>query len=210
MKEYPTIEYWNKGFFGESCYAFEKLDGSNLRAGYSHKRGFYKFGSKGQMIDETDALFGKGVLLFKQKYEVSLTSLFKLYYRNVRQLTVFFEYFGPKSFAGWHDSQDNHDVVMFDIFNEDSQTFIPPREFFLNFQGCGIPPLYYKGPYNRNLIQQVREDTTLAEGIVIKGGKRKVWMVKAKTNQWFDKLRALKGELALLNEVNQDEEVLGI
>lgn len=45
MKQYPTINYWNKGYFGESCYAFEKLDGSNIRAEWSKKQGWHKFGT---------------------------------------------------------------------------------------------------------------------------------------------------------------------
>lgn len=208
MKEYPTIPYWNNGHFGESCYAFEKLDGSNLRAGYSHKRGFYKFGSKTQMIDESDPIFGKGISLFLLKYADTLDFIFKKHYRNVKQITVFFEFFGEKSFAGWHDANDDHDVKIFDVFLEDRNTFIPPREFVLTFPAWFLPKIYYKGAYNKNLIHQVKEDTDLAEGVVIKGGKRNVWMVKAKTNKWFDRLRSLKGEIELLKEVNGDTTIL--
>jgi hypothetical protein len=38
MKTYPRIDYWNKGIFGSECIAFNKLDGSNLRFEWSHKR----------------------------------------------------------------------------------------------------------------------------------------------------------------------------
>jgi len=30
MKQYKSIDYWNKGIFGSPIIAFDKLDGSNI------------------------------------------------------------------------------------------------------------------------------------------------------------------------------------
>ena len=38
MKSYPSIQYWNKGVFGDSAYVSVKLDGTQIRAEWSKKR----------------------------------------------------------------------------------------------------------------------------------------------------------------------------
>ena len=68
MKQYPHMHYFNKGIIGEYIYAFDKLDGSNIRAEWNPKRGFYKFGSRNSMIDEKSPHLGEAVVLFKKKY----------------------------------------------------------------------------------------------------------------------------------------------
>ena len=58
MKSYPSIGYWNTGVLGTHVYAFDKLDGSNLRAEFTFKsaknnsfgNGFDRFGTKNQII----------------------------------------------------------------------------------------------------------------------------------------------------------------
>jgi len=37
MKEYPHIEYWNKGIQGSPIIAFDKLDGQNIRCEWSRE-----------------------------------------------------------------------------------------------------------------------------------------------------------------------------
>ena len=37
MKEYPSIDYWNKGIFGLPVWAFDKIDGSNIRVEWNRK-----------------------------------------------------------------------------------------------------------------------------------------------------------------------------
>jgi hypothetical protein len=43
MKTYPSI---SRDIVGQPIYAFDKLDGSNIRAEWSKKNGFHKFGSR--------------------------------------------------------------------------------------------------------------------------------------------------------------------
>src|SRR5688500_10404747 len=115
MKSYPSIPHWNKGLFGENCVAFEKLDGSLIRAEWSKKNGWYKFGTKKQLIAETDEQFGQAVTLFNNKYSEGLQKVFRDKYRDCHNFIVFLEYYGEQSFAGTHVEGDKMDVVLFDV-----------------------------------------------------------------------------------------------
>ena len=215
MKHYPHIEYWNQCKFGETVWGFEKLDGSNIRAEWSKKRGFYKFGTRQQMIDEKHPQFGKAVTLFLNKYDEGLSRVFtdKKEYREIRNFVVFSEYFGEKSFAGYHETDDIMDIVLFDV-NMFQKGWVKPKDFIDNFNHLGIPRLMYHGNFNRSLISDVKEGKfDVKEGIMAKGlrrtkGDELVWMTKIKTQDWFDKLRRKLGDKYLLKEVNYDKELL--
>lgn len=207
MKRYPEIPYWNSGHFGEFCYAFEKLDGSNIRAEWSKKQGWHKFGTRGQMIDITDRLFGDAVILFLETYSQDLEKVFKDKYRDVRNFVVFMEYFGQNSFAGCHDPSDKKEVVLFDI-NQYKRGFIEPKEFIKNFGHLKIPEVVYEGNYNKELIHRIKE-SDMQEGVVCKGVYKKlVWMAKIKSNKWLNRLKETKGEKELLLEVKGNSEIL--
>lgn len=95
MKSYDTIEYYGDNW-GLPIMAFDKLDGSNLRFEYSKKRGFYKFGSRNVLIDETHDL-GIGIKLFKDKYEEGLNEIFRSKdYRDIQSFVCFAEFIGKK------------------------------------------------------------------------------------------------------------------
>lgn len=79
MKEYPSIPFWNKGTFGERVYVFEKLDGTQLRIEWSKKQGFYKFGTRGQLINEEDRIWGNDLrVLHSSHLKIFLTILYLL------------------------------------------------------------------------------------------------------------------------------------
>ena len=50
MKSYRSIPFANKIPENETFYVFDKLDGSNIRAEWNPKKGFYKFGSRSQLL----------------------------------------------------------------------------------------------------------------------------------------------------------------
>ena len=102
MKSYPKIEYYNKGYFGDTVWVFDKLDGSNIRAEWNRKRGWYKFGTRNQMIDERDPNFGDAIPIFLDKYGDDLQKVFRKSYSNIESVVVFGEYLGENSFAGQH------------------------------------------------------------------------------------------------------------
>jgi len=215
MKQYPHIDYWNKIKLGSIVWGFDKLDGSNIRSEWSRKRGFYKFGTKKQMIDETHPQFGDAVKLFMNKYNEGLSKIFtdNKNYRNIDNFVVFSEYFGEKSFAGYHESNDKMDIVLFDV-NMYKKGWVIPKDFIDDFNHLDIPRLVYHGNYNKSLIRDVKDGLfDVKEGLIIKGvrktkGNDIVWMTKIKTQWWLDKLKNKFGEKYLLKEVNYDKDLL--
>lgn len=197
MKTYPSIEY--RFPKGHHVLCFDKLDGSNVRAEWSKKRGFYKFGTRKQMIDHTHPNFGKAVTIFLEKYNEDLNRIFRENYRDTDKITVFGEYFGPNSFAGNHDPNDTMDVVLFDVFLY-KKSWVPPKEFLKIFtQNVHTPDLIHEGNFNQELINSIKNATELSEGVVCKGiqktkGQDLVIMTKIKTNRWLDRLKEKYGQ----------------
>lgn len=214
MKEYPHINYWDKGIFGENVYAFDKLDGSNIRVEWDRRTakksnfsgGFTKFGTRTQIISKTNQHFGDSVDIFLEKYCDDLNKVFfsEKYFRNIDKVTLFLEYFGPSSFAGFHNLKEKKDVVLFDVCPY-RKGFLSPKLFVEYFGHLHIPDVVYIGNYNKELIQDIKNNTELKEGVVCKGvrktkGNDIVWMTKIKTNNWLDRLKNKYGEERLLEE----------
>jgi hypothetical protein len=176
--------------------AFDKLDGSNIRAEWSPKRGFYKFGTRKRMIDETDRHLGKAVLLIKEHYAKVLPKIFmrQRWHQNV---VCFFEFYGDHSFGGQHRKEDNHKVVLFDV-SVYKQGFVPPNDFVKLFEDVGIPKVLYRGKANATFIEAVKENTLegmTLEGVVCKAPNQRkkktgkpVWF-KIKSGAWLRKLQ---------------------
>lgn len=213
MRTYDKIEYWNKVLFGEDCIAFDKLDGSNLRFEWGHKRGFYKFGTRTTMIDRSDRNFGSGIDIFLDKYGEDLDRVFRTKYRKVESFVVFGEFVGENSFAGQHVETDAKDVVMFDI-NQYKRGIIPPFEFVENFGHLDIPEIIHRGKYTRDFVEDIRKNRFgLKEGVIVKGSvrtktKEEPWMVKVKTDEWLKRVKEKFGDKYLLEELNNDKTLL--
>lgn len=216
MKSYPRIQYFNQGLFGEDIYAFDKLDGSNIRAEWNPKRGWYKFGTRNTMIDERDLQFGEAITLFLNKYGDSLPKVFRTNksYKRIESFVVFAEYVGEQSFAGRHNASDPKDIILFDV-NQYKHGFVTPKNFVEDFGHLHIPDVIYKGPYTMDFVQTIRDNQyNLKEGVIVKGvlktknQKDEVWMVKVKTKEWLQKVKELHGERALLEELNGDKKLL--
>jgi hypothetical protein len=196
MKTYPTIDYFGE-HWGLPIIAFDKLDGSNLRFEYSQKRGFYKFGSRNVMFDETNEQFGFAIELFKNKYADKLTEIFKTKnYRSTQSFVCFGELVGTKSAFGQHDFEDDEfDIKLFDIAQY-KKGFIQPKQFVNDFQELGIPKIIYEGNLNKEFVQQVKKnDFNLSEGVICKGivktkkGIDNIYACKIKTDDWFMRLK---------------------
>jgi len=229
MKTYNSIDYYNKGILGTYIYAFNKLDGSNFRAEWDKKLskksrftyGFGKFGTRQKMIYKNDQNWGKAIDIFYEKYAQQLDEIFRTDkdFQNAKKITVFCEYFGPNSFAGWHDPNDKKnnlmDLVLFDI-DVYQKGIMPPREFIKKFEHLGIPEVVYQGMYDQSLIDDVKNNVyNLTEGVVVKGtmltkkkGVENTWMVKIKTDAWLQKVREIHGTGKLLEELNGDESLM--
>ena len=202
MKQYISIDGPSKAP-RQACYGFVKYDGSNIRAEWSKKRGWYKFGTRKCMIDESDPIFGRACTLFKAKYGDDLEKVFKSekLFEGVRNVVVFFEFFGTKSFAGMHFPDETAwDVVLFDV-SPHKKGLLGPKEFVDHFGHLKVAEVIYQGNLNEILIEDVRKEnlncesqyeikTEVPEGIVCKGGKgHDLWMAKIKTERYKEELK---------------------
>lgn len=194
MKSYPSIPH--KLNQEVDIVAFDKLDGSNIRAEWSPKRGFYKFGTRKRIIDASDTHLGKAVTLIQEQYADDLPKIFmrQRWHQNV---VCFFEFYGEHSFAGQHRRKDDHKVTLFDV-SVYKQGFLSPNDFIKLFKDLEIPEILYRGKANKSFIESVRKSTLEGmslEGVVCKApnpSKKKTGkpvMFKIKSEAWLEKLR---------------------
>ena len=187
MKSYPSI---TTKIARTKVFAFDKLDGSNIRAEWSNKRGFYKFGSRNQLMDRNHPILGEAVDLILEKEE-RLSSIFSK--KRWERAVVFFEYYGENSFAGSHQDEE-HKVTLIDV-NVYKRGMIEPQHFIELFSDVGIPNVLHKGVINETLITSTKNGTLdgmTFEGIVCKyvnAKKNTVNMFKVKNRAWIDKLK---------------------
>lgn len=176
--------------------AFDKLDGSNIRAEFSPKQGFYKFGSRKILIDEKHEQLGKAVTLIQDTFAKELMAIFKEQ-RWLNNVVCFFEFHGPRSFAGNHHEDDKHRVTLFDV-SPHKQGLISPSEFIKLFGDLDVPKVLYQGPADNEFLSSIRNSTLpgiTLEGVVCKApnpnGKKtsQPVMFKVKTDKWLNMLR---------------------
>tara|TARA_R110002110_G_scaffold114061_9_gene282817 strand:+ start:931 stop:1542 length:612 start_codon:yes stop_codon:yes gene_type:complete len=189
MKTYPKISA-EISFL--KIYAFDKLDGSNIRAEWSRKRGFYKFGTRHRMLGEDDKTFGEAIGLIQDKYSKDISDIMKK--ARFDKGVFFFEFFGESSEFGWHDEIETHDVVLFDA-NIAKKGMFPPKEFLKLFGNLDTAALLYTGNPNNIFLEKVRNGTLPGmtfEGVVCKAKHPKkpgVLMFKVKSLDWYTALR---------------------
>ena len=188
----------------EQCVAFNKLDGSNIRVKYTHKKGFNLFGSRTQMFDKGHPFLGDAVDIFYRKYEDKLVDLIEENFPNEREVIAFLEFFGPNSFAGYHVKEDPKDLVLFDILvGHKNRKFLMPKDFveLTTIVQAEIPSIIYEGNLSDQFIQDVRDGKyNVVEGVVCKGVIRTgahrggMWMAKIKTQTYLNRLKGKFGE----------------
>lgn len=190
MKQYPEMTADIRR--GLPVYAFNKLDGSNIRAEWSRKNGFYKFGSRKCLIDETHPL-GEAKKLIRTKYEDDLSKAFRK--ARFDRVIVFFEFLGDNSFAGQH-AEEEHDVVLFDV-NPYKKGILPPTDFLKLVGHLHVPDVLYHGNATQGFEESVRASTLDGmsfEGVVCKTKNPKrtplPLMFKIKSRAWLERLRA--------------------
>lgn len=192
MKAYPSVP---KTVESIPVYAFDKLDGSNLRAEWSRKNGFYKYGTRHRLLSETDEILGTGIQLINDIYGNELSK--RLKDARIDSAVCYFEFYGPNSFAGVHDKDDTHDVVFFDV-SFYKKGFLSPKDFMAFADGLNIPDLLYRGNPNQPFINSVIDGSLsgmTGEGVVCKYVKKKLTrMFKIKSKNWLDRLRKKCGD----------------
>lgn len=201
MKQYWEIPGPTTKSPRSHCIAFSKLDGSNLRFGWSRKRGWYKFGTRYQMFDHTEPMFGPAIPLFLDTYGDKLAEIFKTekLFKKPDEAIVYCEFFGPSSFAGWHLEEEPKELVLFDV-DILRRGFVLPRHFIKIFGSqVKIPEVLYEGNFGKEFIEDVRNNKYNpegAEGVVVKGvipgmknDQHGLWMAKVKTKSWLARLK---------------------
>lgn len=204
MKHYPSIDRNLRN--DVYIYAFDKLDGSNIRAEWNTKRGFYKFGTRNQLMDESTKPFGQAIPLLKDKYEKSLGDIFKA--QGWRDAICFFEWYGPNSFAGQHLENDIKDITLIDV-NPFKQGILEPKQFIQLFGNVGIPKILFEGYISTEFVDAIKSSTLegmTCEGVVCKGASdsnaKMPVMFKIKSRLWLDKLKKYcDGNDALYNKL---------
>lgn len=195
MKQYISISSTPQ--YGLPVYAFDKLDGSNIRAEWEKKKGLWKFGSRKRLLG-TDQEFLKGAEeLVRENYEEGLNRVFEK--QRIQRAITFFEFFGDSSFAGFHIDEP-HKVVLIDV-NPFKSGILNPDEFIDLYGHLGIPNLVYKGNFNHEIENQIRTNTMdgiTSEGVVCKiktqHKQQHPKMFKVKTFQWLNRLKKLCDE----------------
>lgn len=209
MKSYPTMS--RIPVFEQNCHIFEKLDGSLIRTEWTPKKGFRKFGTRTRLIDESFKIYGEAVTLLKREEEKVtpfLTSLYKTYFEKLAKqerkrlvLTIYGEFYGPKSQFGTHDPIEPHIISFFDV-EVYRYGFISPSEFLETFQGYFNTPIHFgEFEFTSELLSKIKnmesQWTYLVEGVVCKYVDKKtgnVMMFKVKTKEWLQRLRCYTGD----------------
>ena len=193
MKKYPTIPKKPKGKTTK-FWLFPKIDGSNIRAEWSEKKGFNKFGSRKRLLGKDQGLLYKSKYLI-EAFEEDFSSIFKI--NKIKKAVCFFEFSGPGSFAGNHLETDEHQVTLIDvdIYNKG---LISPEVFLEMFEKTNIPipPLLYMGPVDHELRNEIEAGDfpgSTFEGVVAKGSFSKRHsvpnMFKIKNKNWISKVK---------------------
>lgn len=207
MKEYPSIPtlptqgsssfaHWKRNHNMSEIYAFDKIDGSNIRAEWSSKRGFYKFGSRTRLLGSDQPIINKAEALIKSQEDIIGSICSKNRWDNI---ICFYEFAGPKSSFGNHDENDSHNVYLIDA-NPYKKGILPPKDFVEIFsEEVNCAALLHKGNCNSDFVQSVQNGTLPnlgSEGVVCKakGKGNQIIMFKIKRDDWYSKLKQHCGD----------------
>jgi len=188
----PNLQF--KDIEGKQVIVFDKLDGSNIRAEWSKKKGFYKFGSRKKLIDANDPQFGEAVGLISE-----MDKAFKEVFneRKIERAVCFFEFWGQNSAFGSHIDEE-HWCTLIDV-SVYRKGIIDPETFLEWFDREDIltPKVLYKGLIDQEFYDSVRDGTLEGvgpEGVVCKFGFEQSlggpWMTKIKRQSWYDSLKS--------------------
>lgn len=190
MKSYPTIP--SKIEPRMHTFAFDKLDGSNIRAEWSKKKGFYKFGSRNRLLGTDQEFIHEAEELIRTNFERDLDGIFRN--KRYERAMAFFEFGGEHSFAGTHHPEP-HDVTLIDVAPY-KRGMTLPREFLSLYGHLRTPAVLFQGKITEDFIDSVKngtlEDMTF-EGVVCKGADPRngklICMYKVKNREWIRRLR---------------------
>lgn len=191
MEQYPTILGSAKAPIGKQCIAFYKYDGSNLRWEWNPKKGWHKFGTRHELFDASNPLFGQAIPIFLNTVGDEIVERVKKIDKHIHRITAFTEFFGPSSFTGTHKLDEQKELKLFDIYLF-KQGMMLSKDFVKTFGDLPYSAqVIYNGTLNKEFISDVRMGKyPVIEGVVAKGID---FSVKIKTNSYFQKLNEVYG-----------------
>jgi len=140
------------------------------------------------MMDENTPIYGAAIPLFKQTMAEWIAQRCQhTFGKKLERIVAFAEWFGPSSFAGWHDENEKKQLVLLDV-SIFKKGVLPPDQFLKFFERADFcPKVIYKGVMDQRFIDNVREGRyPVYEGVVCKGVD---WNAKIKTVEYLDRLK---------------------
>jgi hypothetical protein len=198
MKEYPSIDRIREAH-GKPCVAFCKYDGSNIRAEWNRKQGWYKFGSRQRLLYQGELAEAQTIFMAQYAEPLAKAIVDCSDFHKPQSALAFLEFFGPHSFAGKHDPailgvQNNEpkQLILFDV-NIHKKGICGPKRFLKAFGHLRLAEVVYEGPMDEEFVQAVRRgEYPVKEGVVCKGGDgfdHSLWMYKIKTYAYLEELK---------------------
>jgi len=201
MKQYPSIPYLGKSeCWDEYWYIFDKLDGSNIRAEWSMKKGgksTWRFAQRKGLIDGSNPFLPEAEGLIREGFCSQLEKVFRE--NRWQQATAFFEFRGEDSFAGHHQNED-HSVFLLDVAVF-KRGLLEPGKLLKMFGHLPMSKLIFRGQMDEDELKAFIEkvhagevEGITSEGVVLKSGRfdrtlGHSLMFKAKTQAWRDRLK---------------------
>lgn len=196
MKTYPSIPAQINA--GLNVIAFNKIDGSNIRAEWNPKRGFYKFGTRKRLLGSDERPLGEAIGLIENKYVDDLHRILKK--SRTQRAVCFFEFWGESSAFGYHKQHEQHTITLIDVAFF-KQGVISPKDFLNMFGSVDHAEALYRGPADYEFVESIRNGTLEglgSEGVVCKAGFDRALghpiMFKVKRNDWYERLRKHCGQ----------------
>jgi hypothetical protein len=196
MKSYPSIPRSPKGkAIARPLHLFDKLDGSNLRFEWSQREGWFRYGSRHQIIDASHPTLGGGIALFHARLAEPIERIARQH--RWEALVAFGELWGDSSLGGRHVDDEPKRLTLFDVAPY-KRGFVGPLRFLELFGALDVPKYLGEALWDDALIDRVRRGELAGvtfEGVVGKGGDgHKLVMAKAKTEAWVRRILERYGE----------------
>ena len=197
MKSYPSIKQFREdrhaNFVGHT---FAKIDGSNLRFEWDRKKGWFRFGSRRRLLDETHAEFGIALEMFRSRFADEFAKL--AVDSKWESAMVFCEFWGAKSFAGQHEEDDPKFLTPIDVAIY-RKGLLSADEFVQHFESKFDIGYLGTQTWDKPFVQSVIDSTLPGmafEGVIGKNGSgHKRLAVKLKSKAWKEKVLQNFGEI---------------
>lgn len=195
---YPKIPENSDKFHGK-CMAFEKYDGTNLHWKWDPQEGWLGFGTRRTHFSLTregikdfskeHVELAEAPHIFNEGLRDKLTMFFCINSAlRLHNITLFTEFYGANSFAGNHDANDEHKLILIDVMI--NGRLIPPESFNESYSQFGSAQVVYTGKYSGQFAEDVHKGKyNVNEGVVVKGVvDGQVFMTKIKTKDYLKRL----------------------